>query len=120
MISTGPSRGLMREALGRHLKQGDGHQEARAQSDEIAQVALDALGAHQHQSAGHIGQGGNGAEDEGELQHLSQPLCRMCMTSPSCTMYSLPSRRRVPLDRAAASEPASSSVSQRMVSARMK
>ena len=35
-------------------------------------------------------------------------------------MYSLPSRRSVPRERAAASEPASSSLSQRMVSARMK
>ncbi len=48
------------------------------------------------------------------------PECRMCITSPSCTIYSLPSRRRVPRLRAAASEPASSSASQRMVSARMK
>ena len=44
----------------------------------------------------------------------------MCITSPSCTTYSLPSRRSVPLARAAASEPAASSASQRMVSARMK
>ena len=25
------------------------------------------------------------------------PECLMCITSPSCTMYSLPSRRSVPL-----------------------
>ena len=51
---------------------------------------------------------------------LDYPLCRMCITSPSCTMYSLPSSRSVPLARAAASEPAASSASQRMVSARIK
>ncbi len=48
------------------------------------------------------------------------PECRMCSTSPSCTMYSLPSSRKMPLARASASEPASSNWSQRIVSARMK
>ena len=54
------------------------------------------------------------------LRYLRHPLCRICITSPSFTMYSLPSRRSVPRERASASEPASSSWSQWMVSARMK
>ena len=57
------------KALGSHLQQSDGHQEACAQGDKIAQVALDAFGAHQNQAAGDVGQRGNGSENEGELQH---------------------------------------------------
>ena len=43
-----------------------------------------------------------------KLAPIRYPLCLMCITSPSFTMYSLPSRRSVPRARASASEPASS------------
>jgi hypothetical protein len=52
------------QAFGHHLKQGGGDQKAGPQGHEVAQVALDALGAHQHQPAGHVGQRGNRAENE--------------------------------------------------------
>lgn len=44
---------------------------------------------------------------------------RIASTSPSCTIYSLPSSRRSPLPRAAAYPPCSISFSQWMASARM-
>ena len=116
-------RGLSCRLSGVISSSADGHQEAGAEGDEVAQVALDAASAHQHQAAGDIGERGQDAQEHREFEHacyLSDPLCRMCITSPSCTTYSLPSRRSVPRARAAASLPASSRLSQRMVSARMK
>ena len=46
------------EALRGHLQQGGGHKKAGAERNEVAQVALDAVGAHQHQAAGYVGQRG--------------------------------------------------------------
>ena len=64
-----PQRRTHAQALGSHLQQGRSHQEARAQRDEIAQIALDAASTHQHQSAGHVGQRGQDAENQGEPEH---------------------------------------------------
>ena len=121
MMRIGPSRGFRRRLSGVISSSAAAIRNAGAQRHKVAQVALDAARAHQHQAARHIGQRGKYAENELRVCSIRlYPLCRMCITSPSCTTYSLPSRRSVPLARAAASEPASSRLSQRMVSARMK
>ncbi len=108
------------QALGRHLQQRRGHQEAGAQGHKVAQITLDAAGTHQNQPPATSASAAIVPRMRESFSIRAYPLCRMCITSPSCTTYSLPSRRRVPLARAAASEPASSRLSQRMVSARMK
>ena len=61
-------RRVQLEAFGRHLDERGGHQKACAEGDKVAQVALDALGAHQHQSAHNVGQCGDCAEKDGDLQ----------------------------------------------------
>jgi hypothetical protein len=57
------------QALWSHLDYGRGHEEACAESDEVAQVALDASGADEHQAAGYVGQRGDCAQKQGELHH---------------------------------------------------
>ena len=69
----GPRIGIQAQAFRGHLQQGGGHEEAGAERDEVAQVALDAAGAHQHQAAGHVGQRGDHAEEDGELEHAGLP-----------------------------------------------
>src|SRR6185503_5728354 len=118
----GTHRRIQLHALGCHLEQGNGHQKARAESDEVSQVALDSARPDEHKSACYIRQSGEYAQRHREFEHsyFPYPLWRMCTTSPSCTTYSFPSRRKVPCARAAASLPAESRLSQRIVSARMK
>jgi len=52
------------QAFGHHLQQSCGHEKSRAESYEIAQVAFDALGAHQDQPASHVGQRGDCTQNE--------------------------------------------------------
>lgn len=54
------------------------------------------------------------------LSDILYPECRNKITSPSCTMYSLPSSRTFAFSRAAAQLPAASNSSQPTVSALMK
>ena len=52
------------QALRRHLQHRRGHQKARAQGHEVAQVALHAARAHQDQAAGNVGQRGQRGRGE--------------------------------------------------------
>ena len=63
----GPQAGAQLEALRHHLEHRYGHEEAGAEGDEVAQVALDAAGAHQNQAAGDVGERGQQAQQDGEL-----------------------------------------------------
>ena len=62
----GAEDGTHAQALGRHLENRGGHEEAGAESDKIAQVALDAAGAHENQAAGDVGERGEKAQADGE------------------------------------------------------
>src|SRR5208283_1151946 len=120
------------QAFRYHFDECGGQHEARAQRHKVAEVTpLPAL-LHDDRAAENVGCGsGQPQQDTGEDgrhgrkkdnraavsdQHarllISYPLCLMCMTSPSFTMYSLPSTRSVPRARPSASEPAASSWSQ--------
>ena|ERR1700723_1972810 len=54
------------EALGEHVENGDGHHEARAESDGVAEVALGPVLADQDHAANNVGEGGKGSEEERE------------------------------------------------------
>ena len=51
------------DAFGHHFEQGGGDEEACAEGDEVAEVAVDAFGADEDQAANDVGEGGDGAEE---------------------------------------------------------
>jgi hypothetical protein len=51
------------EAFGGHLKERGSHEEACAESDEVAEVSLNALGADENQATDDIGESGNCAKE---------------------------------------------------------
>jgi len=59
------------QAFRGHFEEGGRHEKSGTQGDEVAQIAFNAACADQYQSAGHVRQGGNGAENQGDFQHLS-------------------------------------------------
>jgi len=69
MMRMGPRRGLSRRLSGVISSSAVANQEASSKRDEVVQIALHAARPHQHQAAGHIGQRGQQAEQDGELDH---------------------------------------------------
>ena len=65
----GPRHGTHAQALGRHFENRRGHEKAGAESDKIAQVALDAAGAHENYAPGDVGERGEKAQSDRELHH---------------------------------------------------
>ncbi len=58
----GAEAGVEADAFRHHFEEGGGDEEACAEGDEIAEVALDAFGADEDQAADDVGEGGDGAE----------------------------------------------------------
>ena len=68
----GGEAGADAQALGRHFHDGRSHQEAGSKGDKVAQEALDAPRADQHQAARNVGKRGQKAQQNRERQHASR------------------------------------------------